>query len=58
MNNPAAMQFHGQARKSLWIETARKREVWGSCTGQARKSLWIETPTDALTVFGATGSGS
>ena len=21
-----------QARKSLWIETARKREVWGSCT--------------------------
>ena len=33
----------GQARKSLWIETAVLVGVIGVLPGQARKSLWIET---------------
>ena len=33
----------GQARKSLWIETARNAGGYTGKYGQARKSLWIET---------------
>ena len=33
----------GQARKSLWIETARLNQLPVFYSGQARKSLWIET---------------
>ena len=33
----------GQARKSLWIETIRRRVIASHRSGQARKSLWIET---------------
>ena len=33
----------GQARKSLWIETIRRKIVGSGVEGQARKSLWIET---------------
>ena len=33
----------GQARKSLWIETALSRPFIPNLNGQARKSLWIET---------------
>ena len=35
--------FHGQARKSLWIETMGRGGNEAGNTGQARKSLWIET---------------
>ena len=34
---------HGQARKSLWIETAEEIKEEQEENGQARKSLWIET---------------
>ena len=34
---------HGQARKSLWIETAKLTNPFILTLGQARKSLWIET---------------
>ena len=34
---------HGQARKSLWIETYRYFTSLLALFGQARKSLWIET---------------
>ena len=37
------MRKDGQARKSLWIETAVTAAVGQSVQGQARKSLWIET---------------
>ena len=33
----------GQARKSLWIETAQAKVHIEGYLGQARKSLWIET---------------
>ena len=33
----------GQARKSLWIETAFPAIMDQTIRGQARKSLWIET---------------
>ena len=35
--------FNGQARKSLWIETALFPLGSNEPGGQARKSLWIET---------------
>ena len=35
--------YHGQARKSLWIETLTVTISCGRTHGQARKSLWIET---------------
>ena len=34
---------HGQARKSLWIETFLMKHHAVMLFGQARKSLWIET---------------
>ena len=34
---------HGQARKSLWIETVHSECPYDNQQGQARKSLWIET---------------
>ena len=37
------MMIAGQARKSLWIETANSKYVVAATFGQARKSLWIET---------------
>ena len=44
--NPA----NGQARKSLWIETASVTRPIIKNKGQARKSLWIETPTGILSL--------
>ena len=41
--------FSGQARKSLWIETANHSSVCFRLLGQARKSLWIETEALLLT---------
>ena len=36
----------GQARKSLWIETAMVLRPGFPRIGQARKSLWIETDVE------------
>ena len=41
------MKIPGQARKSLWIETAILQNRIDFCGGQARKSLWIETGAEA-----------
>ena len=42
----------GQARKSLWIETAGTGEYIFDDIGQARKSLWIETFAGSIHRFG------
>ena len=40
---PVIFPVYGQARKSLWIETAAVSRSPSALPGQARKSLWIET---------------
>ena len=51
-NSPVSYKNHivwGQARKSLWIETALHDVIVSYYKGQARKSLWIETEVWAFT---------